>query len=139
KAWVEWNDKYHDNFHLLPDEIDRTGKVGMGEDMRFASICNASFPMDCCCIHAGQEGWGAEGEVLYDLQIRYYEIPSSIDHVRERILGAGVQDCKRLAQCDPPVKCSEKPPWHFIALRFPGPYDDLVFIQHMLFGLQQTG
>jgi len=57
QQWLEWDERFHNNFHLTRDELE---KVHNGEgqwDTEYAKVVNAALPFTDCAAHVGGEGW----------------------------------------------------------------------------------
>jgi len=86
QQWLEWDERFHNNFHLTRDELE---KVHNGEgqwDTEYAKVVNAALPFTDCAAHVGGEGWGREGSSFGDVQLRAY-----ISTLSERTILASIR------------------------------------------------
>ena len=85
KDWLEWNEKFNNNFHLNSSDMPKVCH-GIGEwDTEYAEISNNIFPFQRCVAHIGGGGWGADSVSFGDIQMRVYHLESKIDQIRSQI------------------------------------------------------
>jgi hypothetical protein len=95
--WLEWHQKFGNNFHLTHAQLDAVAR-GAGEwDTEYASVCNATLPFDRCAAHVGDEGWGKQGVSYGDLQVRVYDLAESLEVIERAIEDKGAADVARFA------------------------------------------
>jgi hypothetical protein len=122
--WVEWYAEFGNNFHLTRRQLDAVAR-GDGEwDTEYASVCNAALPFDCCGVHAGREGWGAEGASFGDLQLRLYHLNEPADGLTQEIEARATADARRWTGRAPEVESQGGGPWRKTVVSFPLWYGD---------------
>jgi len=85
RQWLEWNEKFHNNFHLTRDELQQV-RDGDGEwDKEYGNVVNAALPFAECAVHVGGDGWGREGSSFGDVQMRAYTSDLSDREILARI------------------------------------------------------
>lgn len=109
QQWLEWNDQFHNNFHLGADLKDV--RNGGGEwDTEYAQVVNAALPFEYCAIHAGGDGWGKQGSSFADVQMRVYDTPFTNENVLNGIRGGAFNAAKRISSKSEIVEARD-PEW----------------------------
>jgi hypothetical protein len=97
EAWIGWNDRFHNNFHLAHRELRRV-RAGTGEwDTEYAEVVNAVLPFEHCAAHVGGEDWGAEGVSFGDLQLRVYVTELTTGEISHRVSQEGWKAAQKIA------------------------------------------
>jgi hypothetical protein len=101
QQWLEWNNQFHNNFHLSHNDL-ATVENGAGEwDTEYARVVNAILPFSHCVAHIGGEGWGREGSSFADVQMRAYITTMDKKDVLRRIHGGGLSAAREVSKASP--------------------------------------
>ncbi len=70
--WVDWHNKFQNNFHLSRAEIYATQNA-IGEwDSEYSKVVNSVLPIADCIGQLGGEGWGWNGVSYGDVQLKIF-------------------------------------------------------------------
>jgi hypothetical protein len=101
QQWMEWNEQFHNNFHLTRDELAQV-RDGDGEwDKEYGNVVNAALPFADCAAHVGGEGWGREGSSFGDVQMRAYTSDLSDREILTRIHRQALDAARREERTSP--------------------------------------
>ena len=123
--WVEWHNELGNNFHLTHEQIDAvTHGGGVEWDTEYAKVCNAVFPIDRCCAHLGDDGWGRDAVAYNDIQLRVYELKSSLRAVEATIDRKGTAEVERITGEPVDLKKAANGGWQRALFTFDRSYGD---------------
>jgi hypothetical protein len=94
---MEWYREEHNNLHLGGNDLRKVNNAGTAWDADYARVVNAALPFECCAVHAGGEGWGAESRSIADLQMRVYIADWSLKTVHTLIRRKALSKAKQIA------------------------------------------
>jgi hypothetical protein len=113
--------------HLTSAELEKVRK-GTGEwDTEYAKVVNAGLPFEDCAVHAGGEGWGANGASFGDLQMRGYVSRRNGAEIERRIAGRGFSAARNLPSKNASgavIHEDDEGAWHRIAISYDLSYSD---------------
>jgi hypothetical protein len=104
QQWLEWNDQFHNNFHLSRNALQKVKNASGEWDTEYAEVVNSALPFEDCAAHVGGEGWGAESGSFADVQMRAYLTALSEREVISRIHGPALSTARRVAYISPSSK-----------------------------------
>jgi hypothetical protein len=139
KDWLEWHDKFGNNFHLTHQQLDAVARGDGDWDTEYASVCNAVLPFDRCAAHVGGEGWGKQGVAWSDLQVRVYDLDEAIEDVERDMEKKGVADVERFSGKVPKMERDAKGDWRRTMLSFDRWYGDYGGTAHVDFRVRRCG
>jgi hypothetical protein len=104
QQWLEWNDQFHNNFHLSRDELQKVKNASGEWDTEYADVVNSALAFEDCAAHVGGEGWGKEGSSVADVQMRAYVTALREGEVLSRIHGPALSTAHQVAYISPSSK-----------------------------------
>jgi|GEM_PF-2839244 len=122
--WVDWYQRFHNNFHLSAGELAQV-KDGYGEwDTEYAEVVNSVLSFDDCSAHVGGEGWGKEGVSFADVQLRVYETSLSEDEVHQAASAKGLFTAQKVGKEASSSTTFADGPWHRTTITYSLFYGD---------------
>lgn len=124
-SWVRWyeENENHPNIHLTAEELAKVKEAEGEWDMEFAKVVNAILPFDKCIVHAGSEGWGANGISYKDLQLRVYDMTGTWQEIEQIARSKGIAVIKNFAP-SPVVQKQDSGVWKQVSLKYFLRYED---------------
>ncbi len=117
KRWMPWLQDHGGNIATSREELEAVA-VGQGEwDSEYASVLNAAFPFDRCCVHGGATPWSA-GAGYRDVQLRVYDLEMPADKACEQFVAKSCEEIQRIIGHEIVPRTQKSGRWNRIVLSF---------------------